>query len=283
MELLPLEDFKSSQAVQYGTVATSFSVNKAPIFIKNELNNLYNYVSVNFGELPLAWDSRMQYKSGDIVSSGGKIYSAVIDNINMMPENADWKLYSNTNILSNKFISYQSRDSYNTLFADKDNVTALMTPKNGLVPWDNANSSDLGTVDKKFNTIYTSSIETTDVHIVNADIAEKYESDFDYDAGTVLGFGGNKEVTLYNKTLKVAGVVSTNPAYMLNSENEGIYIALKGRVPCKINGDAKRGQYIIADDNGLGITVDNYTFEESRKLLGIAISDSSNSVVEIKV
>jgi len=85
------------------------------------------------------------------------------------------------------------------------------------------------------------------------------------------------------KGSKVLGVVSTEPGYMLNSEITGQYIALKGRVPCKINGSATIKQYIIADDNGCGIAVDDYTFEQSKRLLGVAISNSKNGIVEIKV
>jgi len=116
-----------------------------------------------------------------------------------------------------------------------------------------------------------------------ADLAENYSTDVEYEPGTVLGFGGENEVTLYNGSMKLAGVVSTAPGYLLNSETNGVSIALKGRVPCNIIGDAKRGQYIIADADGFGKAVDDYTFEESKKLLGIAISDSKNSIVEIKV
>ena len=63
-------------------------------------------------------------------------------------------------------------------------------------------------------------------------MAEKYESDAEYDAGTVIVFGGEKEITAKDKgTSAVAGVISTEPAYMMNSEADGQYVALCGRVP----------------------------------------------------
>ena len=114
-------------------------------------------------------------------------------------------------------------------------------------------------------------------------MAEKYSTDLTYEPGTVLGFGGEKELTRYNKGLKLCGVVSTNPAAMLNSDLDGQYVALKGRVPCKISGTATKGQYIIASENGVGVAVDDYSFDQSKLLLGIAINDSKDSVVEIKV
>jgi hypothetical protein len=77
-----------------------------------------------------------------------------------------------------------------------------------------------------------------------ADLAEKYSSDNQYEPGTVLVFGGDKEVTISSIAgdRKVAGVVSTNPAYNMNVECvNGIDVALQGRVPCKVVGFIRKG------------------------------------------
>ena len=81
-----------------------------------------------------------------------------------------------------------------------------------------------------------------------ADIAEYYEGDQEYEPGTVLVFGGDKEVTtttVINDT-RSAGVVTTNPAYIMNSEQTGVKvcIALAGRVPCKVIGRVKKGDML---------------------------------------
>ena len=81
-----------------------------------------------------------------------------------------------------------------------------------------------------------------------ADLAEYYEGDTDYEPGTVLVFGGDKEVTttgMMNDT-RSAGVVTTNPAYVMNSEQTGIKvcIALAGRIPCKVIGRVKKGDLL---------------------------------------
>ena len=87
-----------------------------------------------------------------------------------------------------------------------------------------------------------------------ADLAERYEADAQYDAGTVVMFGGEKEITMANMeaTTKVAGVISTAPAYMMNSEagNDSThpYIALAGRVPCKVEGPVAKGDLLVASD-----------------------------------
>jgi hypothetical protein len=94
-----------------------------------------------------------------------------------------------------------------------------------------------------------------------ADIAERYIADKKYLPGTVLIFGGNNEVTastLYGDK-RVAGVVTTNPAYLMNSQLEhetSVDIALQGRVPTLVLGPVGKGDLIVSAPNGHA-TVDN--------------------------
>ena len=87
-----------------------------------------------------------------------------------------------------------------------------------------------------------------------ADLAEYYEADASYEAGTVLAFGGDKEVTIAEDgTTRVAGIVSTNPAYVMNSACAGehtVALALQGRVPCKVRGNIKKGDMLISAGYG---------------------------------
>jgi hypothetical protein len=86
-----------------------------------------------------------------------------------------------------------------------------------------------------------------------ADLAEYYEADDVYEPGTVLEFGGNKEVTIaQDGTTRVAGVVSTNPAYAMNANCQGIAvaIALQGRVPTKVRGTIHKGDMMVSGGNG---------------------------------
>lgn len=122
-----------------------------------------------------------------------------------------------------------------------------------------------------------------------ADLAEKYLADAVYDHGTVLAIGGDAEVTEYKPGMKLAGVVSTLPGLMMNQTDENRddpmwpFVALKGRVPVKINGSAKKGQYIIADQDGKGRAVDELnTIAEYTLLIGTALEDGTD-VVEVKV
>jgi hypothetical protein len=89
-----------------------------------------------------------------------------------------------------------------------------------------------------------------------ADLAEYYQADAVYEPGTVLMFGGDSEVTLAeDATTRVAGVVSTNPAYAMNSAcpDIAVAIALQGRVPCKVQGTIRKGDMMISAGEGYAI------------------------------
>jgi hypothetical protein len=87
-----------------------------------------------------------------------------------------------------------------------------------------------------------------------ADLAEKYLADAKYEPGTVLEFGGDFEVTIAkNDTRRVAGIVSTDPGFIMNrdlKESNTALVALQGRVPCKIIGPVLKGDLIVSAGNG---------------------------------
>ena len=82
-----------------------------------------------------------------------------------------------------------------------------------------------------------------------ADLAEVYESDADYEPGTVLIIGGEKEVTQCKmlQDPRVVGVVSTNPAYLMNKDGNGVAVALRGKVPCKVEGPVNKGEVLVTN------------------------------------
>lgn len=83
-----------------------------------------------------------------------------------------------------------------------------------------------------------------------ADLAENYAADADYSPGTVVVFGGPKEITISQRDhdSRVAGVISTNPAYLMNSDFEGLPVAFTGRVPCKVQGPVRKGDVLVTSD-----------------------------------
>ena len=118
-----------------------------------------------------------------------------------------------------------------------------------------------------------------------ADLAEKYATDADIEPGTVVCFGGEAEITVcgHDSDHRVAGVISTDPAYMMNSDAEGQYVALAGRVPCKVTGPVAKGDLMVTSsvaghakaDNGAG----------AGRIIGKAIesSEGGEAVIEVLV
>ena len=95
----------------------------------------------------------------------------------------------------------------------------------------------------KIKNIFTNQINSS-----TADIAEKFTSDSTYTPGTVMILGGTKEVTQSRNYADpaVAGIVTTDPAFIMNSEVEGdsVAIALAGRTPCKVIGPISKGELL---------------------------------------
>jgi hypothetical protein len=129
-------------------------------------------------------------------------------------------------------------------FANAQTITA------NNITFSAGSNTNLGTFTGNFSLSAGSRLNAT-----YADIAEKYVADATYEPGTVLLFGGEQEVTLANAfdSTKVAGVVTTNPAYSMNAALEAEYvaeIALQGRVPCKVIGPIEKGDLMVSASNG---------------------------------
>ena len=124
-----------------------------------------------------------------------------------------------------------------------------------------------------------------------ADLAERYSADAVYEEGTVVMFGGDMEVTASHGygSMKIAGVVSMKPAFAMNedagSNDTHPYIALQGRVPCKVMGDVSKGDILVAsDDSGVATKwMDADSDPRMTAYIGIAISDAVDGMVEVKV
>ena len=121
-----------------------------------------------------------------------------------------------------------------------------------------------------------------------ADLAEFYEGDKEYRPGTVVVFGGDKEVTTTSNMndTRLAGVVTTDPAYVMNSEQKGIKvcIALAGRVPCWVVGRVKKGDMLTtASTYGCAVKANTPTLGS---IVGKALEDkdfSEAGVIQIAV
>lgn len=117
-----------------------------------------------------------------------------------------------------------------------------------------------------------------------ADLAENYQADAQYMPGQVVEFGGTNEVTLATaETTAVAGVVSTNPAHLMNGQLTGsnvVALALQGRVPCNVIGPVKKGQLMVSAGFGFAKPSTN---PQVGQVIGKALQDFNGAKGQIEV
>lgn len=183
------------------------------------------------------------------------------DNLNLTGSN----ISAVTNITASGFLTINSGGS----------ATAIVNGgSNGV--------GNIGSTSTYFNTVFAKA--TTAQY---ADVAEMYEADQIIEPGTVVCFGGSKEVTTCKEDScrRIAGVVSTNPSYLMNSGQTGEYvvpIALTGRTPVKVTGIVRKGDMMVATTNGRARA-------ESDPVIGAVIGkaladfDGQDGVIEVVV
>ena len=122
-----------------------------------------------------------------------------------------------------------------------------------------------------------------------ADLAEMYTADDDYGPATVVVFGGAAEITVTTEShdSRVAGVISTNPAYLMNSElPNGLPVAFTGRVPCLVQGPVDKGDLLVTSTTpGVAQRLDNSLFKPGcvvGKSLG-SIQNDEVATIEVAV
>jgi hypothetical protein len=109
---------------------------------------------------------------------------------------------------------------------------------------------DVGSASKGYNTVHAKATSAQ-----YADLAEIYEADSEYEVGTVVIFGGDKEITVSSMGAdpRVAGVISGAPAYLMNSKATGLAVALQGKVPCKVVGQISKGDMLVTHSQHPGV------------------------------
>ena len=125
-----------------------------------------------------------------------------------------------------------------------------------------------------------------------ADLAERYQADAEYLPGTVLIFGGDAEVTQSTERMdrRAAGVVSTDPAYLMNSSLVGkntVTLALTGRVPCKVSGYVRKGDLMVSGvDNGVAEAWREESSPPAGSIIGKSLEDKDSrgiNVIEVVI
>lgn len=112
-----------------------------------------------------------------------------------------------------------------------------------------------------------------------ADLAEKYTTDKEYPVGTAIAvassvFVDEKDISAECRAAKSSdiaiGVISAEPAYLMNSEAPGQAVGLKGRVPVRVQGPIRKGEPVYAWEDGV------CTQTATRALVGIALENNSD-------
>ena len=161
--------------------------------------------------------------------------------------------------------------------AAQTNITSVgtltgLTVSGAIIPNSNV-TVNLGSTSAWWNNIYG-----TAVHAQYADLAEKYLADKEYEIGTVVAIGGEAEVTACSQGDRAVGAVSANPAYAMNSGLDGgTYIALKGRVPIKVEGPVRKGQRLVAGDWGCACAIN----DSDPDVFAVALETNNNTGVNL--
>jgi hypothetical protein len=111
-----------------------------------------------------------------------------------------------------------------------------------------------------------------------ADLAEIYKADEEYEPGTVVKLGGEFEITQTDspEDIGIFGVVSTEPAYLMNSDADGLPVALAGRCPVKVVGPVEKGARITSSGvagYGMAYNEENY---DPRVVIGRSLTDKES-------
>jgi hypothetical protein len=141
---------------------------------------------------------------------------------------------------------------------------------------------NIGNATGYFNTLFATATKA-----LYADLAESYAADAEYAPGTVVSFGGSREVTLSNVDAdrKVAGVITTAPSYHMNAGLSSPYvavIALQGRVPAKVVGTVRKGDMMVSAGNGAARAEED---PRTGTIIGKALEDfdGESGIIEIAV
>ena len=135
---------------------------------------------------------------------------------------------------------------------------------------------NLGSTTQWWNTFYGVSTQAK-----YADLAENYTADAEYTPGTVVVFGGTAEITTTTQDhdSRIAGVISTNPAYLMNAAVPGLPVALQGRAPCLVLGPVSKGDLLTSCNlAGVAQKLDKSKFEHGC-IIGKSLADINSSEI----
>ena len=240
-------------------------------------NTAFTYTTTNF-VTESANVVQTAYLSGNASTNSGTI---TLTN-NLIPNGTSVTLGSSGSPFGNIYGTLQT--------AAQTNITSVGTltglTSGTILPSGNL-TVNLGSTTAWFNNIYGNTFVGTSTSARYADLAENYQADKQYNPGKVLMFGGAAEVTIADAdTTAVAGVVSTNPAHLMNGALTGQFVtplALMGRVPCNVVGPIAKGDLLVSAGFGFAKTNNSASVGQ---VIGKALEDFpilAKGVIEVVV
>jgi len=165
------------------------------------------------------------------------------------------------------------------------NGTGNINTGANIMPTANA-TANIGSATNYFNTVFAKATSAQ-----YADLAEMYCADEAYIPGTVVEFGGFDEVTITTQShsTQVAGIVSTNPSYLMNSTltcTNAVEVALVGRVPCLVVGTIRKGDRLVSSDRPGVAQALNINLYQPGCIIGKALEEYNSTkpgVIEVAV
>ena len=165
-------------------------------------------------------------------------------------------------------------------------ITAGLVSLSSITKTGSDGVGNIGAAASTFDTVFAKATSAQ-----YADVAEYYVADEHYPVGTVLVFGGDQEVTqsCHNHSTDIAGVVSANPAVIMNSgldHDNRVLVALLGRVLCRVQGPLHKGDRLVASDTpGVAVRLDPEQYQPGC-MIGKALEDcvsKQETVIEVVV
>ena len=137
---------------------------------------------------------------------------------------------------------------------------------------------NFGSSGNRVATVFATTFNGTATAAEYADLAENFRPDNSYAPGTVVALGGAEEITAVNEELsdRVFGVVSSQPAYLMNSaQTGGAPVAVAGRVPVRVIGMVNKGDRLVSAGNGLARAAADDEAINAFNVLGRAIKSKT--------
>ena len=222
-----------------------------------------------------AIDSDVVHKSGDETITGVKRFTS-------LPAQKNTSMDRTTTPTADGMCAYRFTDtndrpvgeiSLKRFNGDNTNYMMLYTCENGT---DNADiwyevlKAYHDTTNNR-NVVVSEFFQGTAQYSNWADLAEQYQSDQKYSVGTLIKFGGEKDITIAND--KCNGVISDKPGFVLDAElKDSQPVALVGKTPIRIIGKVNKFDNItLSEVSGVGRVA-----KEGEKIIAKALENSDN-------